>query len=794
MTRAARYLAWLRAHAVAIYVGFAIATVAALVLIVVRLPLLADFANLLPPEAPAVRDLARIEARVTGQDSVLGLVVAPDPERRATATRELATRIAALDQSLVRRVDDEDDVTRAFFRAHRHLFVPLEDLRAAHDALATRIQRAKLEANPLFIDLDEVDQAESDAAKAKLDELRERRRTAEAALDKSGFVSSDETTQLLVIRTSFPKTDAGAARRLVGALEVARAEVLARHPGIEIGFAGGPVVTLAEHTALIRGIVTSSLVTAVLVTAVLLGFLRSVRLVGVVAGVLVIATVIAFGLAAITVGHLNAATAFLGAIIAGNGVNYGILLVARYRDERRTAEPEEAMARAIAETVVPTLIASLGAAIAYASLAVTSFQGFADFAWIGSLGMLVCWIASFALVPLLVLRFAPAIGSLRRSLLGELLARALAGRRPIVVLGISGLVVAGALVLAVRYIANDPFEYDLTKLRSAGDDAVRARSWMGRSDAAFGRGIAGQTFIAADRAEDVRPIVDAIGRLPRDTVGRVRSIYDAIPADQPAKLAVLADLRTLLDDDALEALTDEERSELLALRPPDDLVAITPATLPPRVVESLTEADGRIGLLVAIRPAAELDEWNGRDLLRFATAIRAVQLPDERVITTSGASVIFADILTAVRDDGPRVTLVAFAGLVVMILLVVGRDRRAVAVLVSLASGAIVLVGVCALLDLRINFLDFVALPITLGLGVDYAINMAHGDRDIGAVLRTSGAAVVVCSATTIIGYGSLLVSDNLAIRGFGLASLIGEIAALAAAIVMVPMIARRSK
>jgi predicted RND superfamily exporter protein len=38
-----------------------------------------------------------------------------------------------------------------------------------------------------------------------------------------------------------------------------------------------------------------------------------------------------------------------------------------------------------------------------------------------------------------------------------------------------------------------------------------------------------------------------------------------------------------------------------------------------------------------------------------------------------------------------------------------------------------------------------------------------------------------------MIGYGSLLVSDNLAIRGFGTASLIGEVACLLTALVLVP-------
>jgi predicted RND superfamily exporter protein len=48
---------------------------------------------------------------------------------------------------------------------------------------------------------------------------------------------------------------------------------------------------------------------------------------------------------------------------------------------------------------------------------------------------------------------------------------------------------------------------------------------------------------------------------------------------------------------------------------------------------------------------------------------------------------------------------------------------------------------------------------------------------------------VLVCSLTTMIGYASLLASTNLAIRGFGLASLIGEVTCVAAALGLVPAI-----
>jgi predicted RND superfamily exporter protein len=129
-----------------------------------------------------------------------------------------------------------------------------------------------------------------------------------------------------------------------------------------------------------------------------------------------------------------------------------------------------------------------------------------------------------------------------------------------------------------------------------------------------------------------------------------------------------------------------------------------------------------------------------------------------------------------------------------MVIVLVGLNRRALAVLVGTGAGSLLMVAICALLGLKVNFLDFVALPITLGLGIDYAINIAHRHDheaipDPLTTLRTSGSAVFVCSLTTIIGYGSLLVSDNLAIRGFGKASLIGEVTCVFTALVLVPAI-----
>lgn len=795
-----RYVSWLTRNALGIVVMSTLVLTGSIYLIAFRLPLRADFSHLLPPDASSVRDLRRLEARIQAQDTVLVILAADTPERRAAVASEFATRARALPPRLVARIEDDDRATREFLRAHRHLFVPLEDLRRARAALSEQIEQGKLRSNPLFIDLDDEEPAATDASASSkaLDELQARRREAEARLERSSFVSADQLHQLIVVRTGFAKTDAARGQQLLAELARIRTEVLGRHAGVEIGFAGGVVPSVAEHVALIEGMVVSALVTAGLVALVLILYFRSFGMLVVLSVTLVISTTAAFGAAALTVGHLNAATAFLGAIIAGNGVNYGILLIARYLEERRRFEPELALANSIEGTLRPTLVASLGAAIAYGSLAATSFRGFADFALIGSVGMLLCWIATYVLLPVLILRFAARPRLPRgRPVIGSTLAWLFAFRHPGRVIAAAAVLGAIAAAITYRYVADDPFEYNIRNLRSDGPEAREAQRWMDRSDAEFGRGIAGQTFIAVDDLKDVPSVLEALAKVDppghAKTIGRVRSILELIPPDQDAKLVELAAIRALLDDPALDALDDDVRADLMTLRPPDGLTAITPAALPEELAVNLRERDGRIGLFIGVRPDPSLDEWNGKDLIRFATAVRRLELSDGRTVTTSGSSVIFADIVGAIAHDGLRVTLVAVVGLVAMVLLVVGRNLRSLAVLVAISGGALALIAVCALLNIKVNFLDFVALPITLGLGVDYAINIAHRhhgeELDPAETLRTSGSAVVVCSLTTIIGYGSLLVSHNLAIKGFGLASLIGEVACLITSLVLVPAV-----
>jgi predicted RND superfamily exporter protein len=123
------------------------------------------------------------------------------------------------------------------------------------------------------------------------------------------------------------------------------------------------------------------------------------------------------------------------------------------------------------------------------------------------------------------------------------------------------------------------------------------------------------------------------------------------------------------------------------------------------------------------------------------------------------------------------------------------RGRRtAVIVMGALLVGVVWMVGLLVAAQVKINFLNFIALPITFGIGVDYAVNVMQryvreGPGGALTAVRETGGAVVLCSLTTILGYLALVTSVNYSVRSMGMAAVLGEIACLLAAMLTLPAV-----
>ncbi|HYG68661.1 MAG TPA: MMPL family transporter, partial [Anaeromyxobacteraceae bacterium] len=117
-------------------------------------------------------------------------------------------------------------------------------------------------------------------------------------------------------------------------------------------------------------------------------------------------------------------------------------------------------------------------------------------------------------------------------------------------------------------------------------------------------------------------------------------------------------------------------------------------------------------------------------------------------------------------------------------------------VLAALGLGVVWFGGLMGAIGSRLNMLNFIALPITFGIGADYATNVFQRrrldhERRIADVVKTTGGAVTLCSLTTIIGYSSLLVARNHALVSFGVLADLGELACLGAALFALPALLR---
>ena len=134
--------------------------------------------------------------------------------------------------------------------------------------------------------------------------------------------------------------------------------------------------------------------------------------------------------------------------------------------------------------------------------------------------------------------------------------------------------------------------------------------------------------------------------------------------------------------------------------------------------------DGTLGRVALIYPVRVWANWDGHALIRMSDTFQDVRLPSGELVSAAGNSSMFAAMLRSISHDGPLATEVALAGVALLVVILFRNIRSAVLVLASLLTGMLWMGGAGAALGLKLNFLNFVALPITLGIGVDYAVNI----------------------------------------------------------------------
>jgi predicted RND superfamily exporter protein len=144
-------------------------------------------------------------------------------------------------------------------------------------------------------------------------------------------------------------------------------------------------------------------------------------------------------------------------------------------------------------------------------------------------------------------------------------------------------------------------------------------------------------------------------------------------------------------------------------------------------------------------------------------------------------------VFSMVMQELPKL-MTAICGLVLLSLWLAFRSVNQVLLSVAtLVFSAVCLWAAMDVLNWRWNLLSLMALPLFIGVGVDFSIHIQlalrryNGDR--AQVRKSVGRALLLAGSTTLAGFGSLAFSSN-----FGMASL-GKVCALGLMITMLTAI-----
>ena len=783
-----------------------------------------SFEELLPDDVPSVVNSKELKRRVGGDGTVLLMVEAVRGPRDLPLAEQLAARLAEglldLGPEVVRAVEVNVEPVKRWYADHWPLFLPVKDVREARDGLVKVIGREKARLNPMMNIIEEDEPGEDGSTRAldlrgheELQDLLDPAKPSPKQRIEDGFaqyvdgymVHPDRRSVTIVVRPTGTSLGISEVRVVLGKIRAvidrARGEAKANH--LEVGVGGSYPIMLAEFEALQRGATLAFLVVLAVLLLSFLVYLGDARFIVAIAVALLVAVAVTFGITRLAIGYLNMQTAFLSSIVAGNGSNYAVIYLGRLKQLRRRGVPlAPACHEAAAVTAGGTLLAAVGTSAAFGTLLMATNRGFRHFGFVGGIGMVLCWIATFALLPaLLVLleRLRPRRVRIRP--LGHEKAVAVLEplfRRPRAIVAVFAALTVAAAVAYIWHLPN-AMEHNLDNLRNDEIGSAEVRRVHARAMGGVRQSIAGAIALLPSRAAADAYCAEIDSRMRRDP--RVRTLINGcetfasvVPADQSEKLTLVRDMGERLSDRVLAHLpaaqserAREIRAQLMGQHPLSEVDA------PRSLLDRFRERDGAIGRIAFVRAQPDAKLELVPRLREFAAAVRDVPVEGRRY-DGAGVDIVAADLLADIERQGTRVTALSFACVCALVVVFFRTFQRSALLIASTTAGAIVMLGVTVLAQLKINFFNIAAYPVTFGIAADYGANIfsrLRVRRTVVPALVEVAPSMLMCSWASIVSYASLTVSFSPALRSFGWYAMIGELTTLTPAIVVLPAMLR---
>ncbi|MCG6962697.1 MAG: MMPL family transporter [Acidobacteria bacterium] len=622
---------------------------------------------------------------------------------------------------------------------------------------------------------------------------------------------------LMLAKPTRPAQEVAFDRQLAAGLpsRVQRAEADWRADGWEgkapqVEFAGGYITALDDGRLIVSdlgvGVATSFIGVMLLF---LLAFRRPAAL-GYAFAPLAVGLALTFIFVAVVMHGLNSATSAFAALLIGLGIDFVIVLYGRYVEERIAGSGHEDAVDAMGRhTGVGVLLGAVTTAATFYAFLITDFRGLSDLGLLTGTGILLFAATVFLLLPaLLTLRGSGKSVSRRlhlHSFGSDMLCR-LSLARPKTVAVIAAVVTVSLGAAAFRL----QFDDDIRNMRSAGNKGVILRQEIMK---AFGLRFTPMMIRIDGTSED--DVMTAARRLLPDlrqledgeTLAGVDTIAGMVPSrDQQLKLIrllnerrpELGDLETrfktalenagLNPDPFLPGIRHLEKA--LSVSRPLSLSDLQGTSLARVVDRYFRRFPSGVSTVIYCYPPAGKWRRNAPPALE-----RLLSRHPEAVLT--GANVVSAELRQLVWKDAARAAILGMVLVTALLAIDLGGIRQAALALVPLAIGVVWMLGAMALAGIRMNLMNIFVLTMIIGIGVDYGVHLLHrwreSEGDPNALAETAKA-IAVAALTTVVGFGSLVLSHFPGLRSIGATAILGAVSTAVLSITVLPVLLSKGR
>ncbi|TGM17101.1 transporter [Leptospira selangorensis] len=159
---------------------------------------------------------------------------------------------------------------------------------------------------------------------------------------------------------------------------------------------------------------------------------------------------------------------------------------------------------------------------------------------------------------------------------------------------------------------------------------------------------------------------------------------------------------------------------------------------------------------------------------------------------TAGSLMLFAQLIMIVKREGVAAFFITLVLVIIVLILFYRAFLPALLSLIPLLLGLLVTVGVMAIIDLKLNFMNVLVFPVIIGYGIQNGIYIYYRfreDHDIVKAMAMVGPAVIASTLTTLVGWSALLLANQRGLHSIGKVATIGIAACLLIALTLLPAI-----